>query len=371
MWVVANIGIFFMKLIYSFMKLFKTQNKVVFLSRQSDSLSLDYRMLKKELENDKNIKLVFLTKKVEKKISAVFSSVGIMLKQMYHLATSKVCIIDGYNITVSVLKHKKSLRVIQIWHSLGAIKKFGHQSLYSDRQKKLAKVFKMHENYDYIITGSKAMNKYFAEAFNYPEEKLVPLGLPRIDYIKNNNKRSKTKVYKKYPEFKNKKIILYVPTFRDNNNYKINELINAVDLSKYLLIVKVHPNMHYQVATKKNVYTCKGINSLDLLSIANYVITDYSAISIEAAVIDKPVYLYVYDYDEYSNNPGINTDLYSDLPGCVFKEPKDLFNALSKTKYDNQVIKRFKKQYVCNSDGTVTKNLVQFIKDVYNNEFKV
>ena len=49
---------------------------------------------------------------------------------MYYLATSKVCVLDGYCIPASILKHKKKLKIIQIWHASGAIKKFGYQILY-------------------------------------------------------------------------------------------------------------------------------------------------------------------------------------------------------------------------------------------------
>ena len=45
------------------------------------------------------------------------------------LATAEVCIVDGYCIPVSVLHHRKELRVVQVWHALGAIKKFGRQAL--------------------------------------------------------------------------------------------------------------------------------------------------------------------------------------------------------------------------------------------------
>jgi ATP-dependent DNA ligase len=52
-----------------------------------------------------------------------------VLNEMFHLATSKYCIIDSYVIPVSILKHRNKLVIIQIWHALGAIKKFGYASL--------------------------------------------------------------------------------------------------------------------------------------------------------------------------------------------------------------------------------------------------
>ena len=366
------IGIFGLNIIYAFFKLFPVQNKIVFLSRQSDNPSLDFRLLARELKNkDNNIKIVFVTRKTKKNVKDNLKNIKNIFSQMYHLATSKVCITDGYNITISNLKHKKVLKIFQMWHALGAIKKFGYQCLNTPKKRKVAKILHMHRNYDYIFSGSKAMTKYFAKAFNYPENKFVNMGLPRIDYLLTYEKINKNKIYKQYPELIKKKIILYVPTFRENKNYKINELINSIDLNKYALIIKEHPNM--QIDKSKNInnlFYCDNFSSLQLLSIANYVITDYSAISIEAAVLEKPVYLYVYDYEEYKRDPGINIDLYKELPGYVFKDAVSLFKNLDKSKYDLNVIKKFKNKYVCDMNKTVTKNMCSFIleRGIYNEE---
>ena len=363
MWFVG-VGIWFLNVIYFFIKLVtKQKKKIFFLSRQSNNPSIDFRMLIKEIEdNYSDYKIVVITKRVEKRLWAVLSkNIFLIFRQMYHLATCKVCVIDGYNISVSVLQHRDSMKVIQIWHSLAAIKKFGYQSLNSNRKKKLAKVMKMHKNYDYIISGSDAMTKYFAKAFNYEESKFYSIGLPRIDYLLERIKINRNKIYKRYPEFRNKKIILYAPTFRDNNNYQFEELIKAVDINKYILVIKKHPNILLKVSRKKNVYLAEEFTTLQLLSVADFVITDYSAVAIEAAVLDKPIYLYVYDYLEYSKSPGVNVDLYKELPGYVFEDANKLFKVLSKKKYDLEVLKKFKKKYVCNVNGDVTKRLARFI----------
>lgn len=362
MYIVFYLFIFVLKFIYLFLKILPIQNKIVFISRQTDKPSLDFRMLKKEIENiDYDIKIVFVTKKMKKNLKDGITSLRSMFTQMYHLATSKVCVTDGYNIPISVLNHKKQLKVFQIWHSLGAIKKFGYQSLDTPKKKKIAKIFNMHKNYDYITCGSKEMIKYFSKSFGYNKKYFYPIGLPRIDYLLKQTKINRKKIYLKYPKLKNKKIILYTPTFRDNNNYKINELIEAIDLKKYVLIIKTHPNMDYEINYKENVYSCDEFTSLQLLSISNYVITDYSAISIEASVLEKPVYLYVYDLKEYNKNPGINTNLQEDFPNYVFENPKKLYKCLSQENYNADIIKKYKNKYVPNSKGTTTKELAKFI----------
>ena len=146
MYILMHIYIFVLRLVYFFLKLLPVKNRIVFLSRQSNTLSLDFSMLKDEIKKqNKNIDMKFVIKKMNKNSLSVLKGFTSVLKSMYYLATSKVCITDGYNIAISTLNHKKELKVFQIWHSLGAIKKFGYQSLNTDRDKRIAKIMRMHK----------------------------------------------------------------------------------------------------------------------------------------------------------------------------------------------------------------------------------
>ena len=155
--ILVKIAIFLMKIIYFFMKLFKTQNKVTMISRQSNEMSIDFKLIKDYIESHDKYKVVILCKtldgKEKAKLSNLFSYFFHMLKQMYHLATSKAVLLDSYCIPVSVLKHKKSLKVIQMWHSIGTMKKFGYDILDQEEgnSSKMAKLLKMHHNYTYVL----------------------------------------------------------------------------------------------------------------------------------------------------------------------------------------------------------------------------
>ncbi len=176
----------FFRVLYVFFKFFPTQaNKVLFLSRQVDVPSVDFKMLQKELlKQNAELKIKTMTKRIQKSPKEIFlKNTPQMFRQMYHLATARVCIVDGYNIAVSTLKHKHSLRVIQIWHSLGAIKKFGKASPKTVFEQKIAEIFCMHEGYDVIICSSEASTDFFAEAFGYDKEVVKVCGLPRVDYL--------------------------------------------------------------------------------------------------------------------------------------------------------------------------------------------
>lgn len=355
--------------IYMFFKLFPVDNnRILFISRQSDKPSLDFRLLIKELNKKGNKKIVVITKRIEKKyFVALRKNFFIMFRQMYHLARSRICIVDGYNVAVSFLKHKKSLKIFQLWHSLGAIKKFGYQTMISKKDRRIAKVSHLHKNYNYIIASSDYEIPFLMEAFNYDRNNFYIAGLPRIDYLLKSSMKNKKKIYKKYPDFINKKVILYAPTFRNNNDYRFEELIDKVDYSKYVLIIKKHENIHYEVSDLKGAYLIDDFSTLKLLSVADYVITDYSAVSIEAAILNIPIYIWAYDYDEYRKSPGLNVNLKKEF-GHYFREDIDEIYAMLDKKYDLNVVLDFKNKNVKYLDKRVTKRLANFILKESNYE---
>src|SRR5699024_769867 len=142
----------------------------------------------------------------------------------------------------SLLKHKKSLTIIQMWHALGKIKKSGYQTLgkESGRSKKTADLLQMHRNYDLVIAGGQAWNRYYEESFRVSADKIVNIGLPRIDFLIQKESENREKVLKIYPDFVHKTVILYAPTFRRNINSSASweEFIEFIDFSKYVVIVK-------------------------------------------------------------------------------------------------------------------------------------
>ena len=141
-----------------------------------------------------------------------------MFKQMYHLATSKVCILDTYSPTVSILKHKKNLTIVQIWHSIGTMKKFGLGILDKKEgsNKEIATIMKQHKNYDIIFASSDAYKEHLAKGFGCSTDKILTYTLPRIDMLfdKEYQENKKFEILKEYPEIKGKQNIIYCPTFR-------------------------------------------------------------------------------------------------------------------------------------------------------------
>jgi len=372
MGIVIDIAKFVLNAMYCILKLFPVKNKVLFLSRQSNSISIDFSLLIDEINsnnkkgNKKNIDIVVLTKRIDKGIFNKLKYAGHIFRQMYHLATAKVVVIDGYQIAVSVLKHKKSLVVIQIWHALGSLKKFG----YSIKDKKegsketIIDKMNMHKNYTWILSSSKVSARAFEQAFNVSRSVIKIMSLPRVDFLLSEKYKNQTqeKIYKSYPELKNDKLnILYVPTFRKNAEVNTKEIIDNLEYSKYNLIVKLHHGLEeVYINGKDNPVINNVATGMEFLHVADAVITDYSAITYEAALMNKPIYFYVYDFEKYTTNRDFYLDYKNEMPGFISKDAKEILEAINKGVFYEQKGQKFVKRYIENTSNC-TRKIVDLI----------
>ncbi len=360
MTLIIKTGKFCLSLFYGILKLFPTKkNKVLFLSRQSDELSLDFSMLKDALqEKEPKVEIVSICNRLDDSRSGIVGFGADTLRSMYHLATAEVCVLDAYWPAVSILHHKKSLTVIQMWHALGKIKKSGYQTLgkESGRGEKLAKLLCMHENYDYIVAGGKAWNPYYCQSFHTTEDKLVNIGLPRIDHLLRTEEQNREAVFRAYPEMKDKQVILYAPTFRRNIELKWEELLKKIDFSQYILVIKGHPNQRIE-AEGDGILLCPEFKAVDLLAACDYLITDYSAIAVEGAILNKKTYYYLYDYEEYTEKNGINVNPFESMPGCAFKSAGKLMESLSSGNYPMESLDAYRQKYLPADLGHSTEKL--------------
>lgn len=372
--IICKVGIAFLNLIYSFEKLFRVRNQIIIMSRQSNSPSLDIEMIAskiKELHPDYEV--VVLCRKIGPGLSGKISYCFHMLTQMWYLATSKVCILDSYCILASVLNHRDSLLVVQMWHSVGTMKKFGYSILDKEEgsSSKVATAMKMHHGYDYILCAGEGYVNHLAQGFNYPEDKIVVLPLPRVEALKDPNRKSATlsKIYAKYPMLldDSKKTVVYAPTFRKKDDSEfisaLVDLIKEFNYDKYNLVVKAHPLTDLSGLGKTDAIIDRDFQTFDMLYAADMVISDYSCVMYEAGILDKPLYFYDYDYEEYMATRDIYMDYLAEVPGPVCYDAKSLVSSLDDTSYDMDKLRTFVNKYVKTDGKEETNAIVDFIFD--------
>lgn len=386
----AKIFGFVMGIIYSFFKLKKTENKVAFISRQSETPSLDFRYLINEIKTQyPQYKVVVLCKMIPESFGGKIRYVGEMFRQLNALATSRVVVLDGYCISASMLKHKKELKIIQIWHALGAFKRFGKSILDKEggKSSKTANAFKMHRNYDLIAASGDKCVPHFAQAFGQPEEKFIPIGIPRMDYLtdENETQRIKNNILNKYPSLKNgRKNILYVPTFRDTEadtqelRKATQELVDRVNYSEFNLIVKHHVvdtnAEEIYVDSRMNRETGECFTGMDFMAAADFVVTDYSSIIYEALLKGLPLYIYCFDSEKYIDERGFYIDFWRDIPAMYSKNAKGICDFISQgTRADGDKEKQFMSGYVNKRFPSITeiygKIIDSLIQGTYHGEY--
>lgn len=364
MYVAITLVKWLMKGLYAIMKLLPVRNRVCFFSRQSNTITPDFRLLSEELKRRGDTETVMICHHFKNLRDGAFVFAWDMLKSMYYLATSKVCVLDAYWPTVSMLKHKKELTVIQIWHSLGKIKQSGYQTLGKEagRGRKMAELLCMHRNYDYVIGGGSAWNRYYCAAFDIDESKLRNYGLPRLDEVLQGSEEAR-KLTETYPELKDKTVVLYAPTWRKEKMALPHELMELFRSEKYVLICRFHPNQEFSEPLNEELHRYDATNTFNLLQGCDYFITDYSSLALEAAAIEKKTLYYVYDCEQYLAKNGLNINLFDAMPGCTFKTAREIYEMIESGSYPCEELRRFRSAFLPEDMGNSAKKIVDLMEE--------
>jgi len=295
----------------------------------------------------------------------------------YHIATSKTIFMDNVFLPFSSIKIKKNTRLVQLWHGTGTIKKFGLDSEVG-WIKKLG--IATNKNITHFIVGSSWMKEIYKTAFQAEEDKIFNIGCPRTDFFFNKPvlEEKRNKFIDSNPELSNKKIILYAPTFRDYNKNKkenkiyldIKKLLNKLS-DEYVLIIRLHPHVAHKVNLNKyfsDSYTDKMFdfsfyNKLNTLLIScDILITDYSSIIYEYALMKKPMIFYPYDLDEFEKSGrGFYGKYKSIVPGPIAFRIDDIINIINNNITNNYDIDQFLVNYLENCDGNSRKRLYNLL----------
>lgn len=343
--------------------------KITFMTYEGDKLEKDFKLISEELEKDKNYKLVYVLTKYKNTLLGNIKYLFNCIRQLYHMNTSKVVLLDYNNFVVSNLK-REGVKVIQIWHASGAIKKFGNDI---ERRYPI-------KNYDYVISTSDCWKDIYSSAFNVKKENVVPTGIPRTDKLFQSKKMDiyRERILSKYPEVKGKRVVLYAPTFRGDLVSDYNkDSYKQVDLKlikeqlgdDYVLIYKLHPWL-----ADLDLYEAPGIINGNkdglrmLFSITDYLICDYSALIFDFSILQKPMIFFAHDLDQYEKERGTYEDYEKVMPGPICKTEEEVVKAIQEDNFPMDKIEKFKNKYFKYQDGKSTERVVEFIKAVANDK---
>ena len=278
---------------------------------------------------------------------------------------------------------KKNQVYVQCWHGtplkkLGYDLKNSNNAMNSDSE--IYEKYKIDaKKFKYLLSPSKFASEKFASAWNLTntnmDNKILEEGYPRNDFLYKYKKEDINKVKKKLNLPKNKKIILYAPTWRDNQHqsglgytYKTEvdfDLLKQQLQDEYIILFRAH----YLVANsfefekyKNFIYNVSEVDDInELYIISDILITDYSSVFFDYANLKRPIIFYMYDFEKYKDNlRGFYIDI-NELPGKITKTEEELLRAIKETENikEDEKYKRFNKKYNYLDDGNAAKRVAE------------
>lgn len=347
------------------------KHKVLFASDSRSDMSGNFYYIYKEMLNqglDLDYHFILRGSVDNKKtISDIFSLA-------YHIATSQYIFLDDFYPMIYKLRIRKKAELIQLWHAVGAFKTFGFSRI--GRPGGPSPRSKNHRNYTKVTVSSSNITKHYAEGFGISEDKVIPTGIPRTDVFFDEEYKEQVKknLYRDFPFLKGKKVITFAPTFRGNGQQSAHYDLDALNLDElyhnlkdeYVFLFKMHPFVKNDL-TIPYVYSeffydfsdYREIN--DLLFVTDILITDYSSVCFEFALLNKPMLFFAYDVEEYVQARDFYYDYLSFIPGPLVRNTNELIYTIENENYKMEKIPPFVNYFFEHADGKASERTVNHI----------
>lgn len=291
---------------------------------------------------------------------------------------ARLLLCDNYYAFLSgcVFDHQQT-HIVQLWHANGAIKTFGWEELTTAQRSSADKrrFQKVYDQFDEYLIGSKKMAQVFVKSYHVPQIRMNVIGYPRTDQLfdKNWQIQISQNIKAKYPDILGKEVILYTPTYREDEAGKPvmnlpEDFVRFVDqLSpNQRLIIKFHPHVKAEEKHLKQqldadkVIWVDDFSTNDLLLVADRLITDYSSVIFDYTLLPnaKQILFYCYDYDEYSQQVGIQADFKTWIPGKMITTTDALIKAMQQPLTATDFT-QFNQLWNTANDGHATERVLQ------------
>ena len=354
------------------------ENKVLFLEMRFTKLSNSFELIYKALEESGEYDLKCSYVQFNFIRGREFTQrVNEMLKE---LATAKYVFVDDASLILSSIPLRKETVAINLWHACGAFKKFGRSTAELKFGSSAATLDKYpnYGNLTHVTVSSPEVIWAYEEAMHLPKGIVKATGVSRTDqfYDKEFVESRKQKLYEIMPEAKDKKVILYAPTFR--GHVATASSPDRIDFERfcrelgneYVIVCKHHPFVKNPPIIPEELQhfardLTKYLSIEDLLCCADICISDYSSLVFEYSLFEKPMIFYAYDYDNYCDWRGFYYYYSEFTPGPVVQTEDELINSIKNidTQFDKQKVIDFKEKFMGSCDGHATERIIALMKE--------
>lgn len=276
--------------------------------------------------------------------------------------------ITDINVERGLHYKKKETIFLNTWHGV-ALKKIGNDDPKSARYD--------YSDLDFLCVSGNYDKKVFSSALNAPESSFLECGMPRNDRLFKTTEKEKQELRQQMDIPNDKKVIIYVPTWRDStDNGKSFGLKIQADFEKwerelsndYVLLFRAHSRTTSLMNLEFNEFirdysTYPDLN--DMMIVADVLITDYSSVVFDYAILGKPFICFGYDYEAYLQERGCYFDPEEEYPGGVLRTEDQVIDKLLNmdiTK-ESQNTLFLKERFMNYTHGNATQTCVEKLFD--------
>lgn len=289
-----------------------------------------------------------------------------MVRGLYHTRTAGLVVVDNAWLPIHVTAHSKRTTVVQVWHAVGALKRFGVDTVPPPLEPERSF---LHRHYDWVVTAGDASRGPWSRALRTPLDRVVALGSPRTDTFFDPEalERARARTLARYPALADRRVITYAPTFRGRGRGKrpapgfdagrVRATLGPGDS----LVLKTHPNLDASLVTTAgfDVVVAPGDDMNDLLAVTDVLVTDYSSSIFEFALLRRPLILLVGDLSEYEQEPGLYLDYPTDMIGTQVTDTDGVIETLRAQSVDGPAYDAFVARHLGACDGRASRRFVE------------
>lgn len=279
---------------------------------------------------------------------------------------------------------KRNQVYVQCWHGT-PLKRLGYDITNSDNaMNSISEIRSKYridtKRFDWLTSSCPFVTEKFSSAWNLKgfgkENTILETGYPRNDFLNTYTQSDVTRIKAALGlDGCEKKIILYAPTWRDNQHDAKNgyvyespvdfDLLKEQLAEDYIILFRAHylvaDNFDFK-AYEGFVYNVSDYDDInELYIISDMLITDYSSVFFDYAILRRPMFFYMYDMEEYRDEMrGFYLDI-SELPGPIVTTEEELVNALENADFDEEKVKAFNEVYNSLNDGKAAERLVNHL----------
>ena len=380
----------FMAIIYYVCRFFSIKkNRIVFSTHEgAGGYMCNPKYIAEELLfQKKDYELIWLTDDISrtfpKQVRVIKNS---LVNRAIYLSTAKIWI-DNSRKQLEVRKRKGQV-YIQTWHA-----KIGFKPTGLDRGKsfsRIARIISEHDSQmiDYLLSNCDMFDRIAPTGLLY-NGKIERTGSPRLDHLAKKEDIDVKGKKKAIGINEEEGVVIWLPTFRGGSQSskrvisrgnvgaldidRILEAFEQIDHRKWNMIIKLHPQLSLQglrseIENDRVIDVSKEDDLYEILMACDAVITDYSSVAFDAAVVGIPVFLFCYDHEEYEKERGNLIWNLDELPFPYAYNNDSLVNSIiefSEDDYQDEVRKLLKRINMV-EDGMASKRVVSLIDRICN-----